>query len=605
LAKEDLKTRLLTEARVAFRKYRATMDPRYLRKVADIFDNPDLFSLLESQTTRVVQLAGWAGIPGTGVGLGAIEIVPVPSRVDFFPLLLRKDVASAFGDSSLEKSGFRAVCTYTDFPRRISVFAHLSDGQRLELRPTNEIRVVSGDLLTSPEQIRTPVVGYLDGIEFVSSRERKLGSRRSITNRTSKRDDMEIAVLFGRFDIASTIHSNSFLALQPMGVDPHLDSLRFACGIEASCPESSNYRVRKVEPVVGITKSSQRVLLPHSHSDLDTTIEVPTPTVIKIENCSIIHGGLIENSDGNILLDDLASHPKYDYVAGRWSTAQGSFLRFSEGLYKNAHGTTIELDVAATLLGRVPFNYFHSLIEYVARIETLIRNGYHEKIPLLVNSNLCPGSLEALELLVDKKNIFHVDADSIIRVNQLLVPTFHTNHRDSTIEPWWKGAAFHWPTLLSFRNRILDKVQPVSDTRRIFLKREANTTSARGLANSKQLSKVALDFGFEVVDPGALSFTDQVRLIHSASVIVGAGGAAFANLLFARSDAQVVGLVSDQLSDFAIHSNIARHVGAKFSYLTGPSAKSISDIEYHREWFHLDFEVSVRKFRRTLAELVR
>jgi hypothetical protein len=80
------------------------------------------------------------------------------------------------------------------------------------------------------------------------------------------------------------------------------------------------------------------------------------------------------------------------------------------------------------------------------------------------------------------------------------------------------------------------------------------------------------------------------------------GGAAFANLIFARRGARIVGLVSRQNARFCMQANLARFAGAEFSYVTGRSIYGRYYCPNYREYFHAPFGVSPKVLR---AELIR
>ncbi len=73
--------------------------------------------------------------------------------------------------------------------------------------------------------------------------------------------------------------------------------------------------------------------------------------------------------------------------------------------------------------------------------------------------------------------------------------------------------------------------------RRLFVRRRS---PRRDLANSHSLEMIAKVHGFDIVDPGELSFFDQITLFSSASVVCGPTGAWVANMLFSASDTEYI-----------------------------------------------------------------
>ena len=125
------------------------------------------------------------------------------------------------------------------------------------------------------------------------------------------------------------------------------------------------------------------------------------------------------------------------------------------------------------------------------------------------------------------------------------------------------------------------------------------------MLNSAGIHRIARRHGFDEVDPSVLSFADQVRLLHGAEVITGVGGATFANLLFCRPGARVVGLVSNQLADFSMQSHLAHIAGAGFTYATGPSIHKPEQVAHLRDQYHADFRIPRYRYHRALKSAIQ
>ena len=75
-----------------------------------------------------------------------------------------------------------------------------------------------------------------------------------------------------------------------------------------------------------------------------------------------------------------------------------------------------------------------------------------------------------------------------------------------------------------------------SGHRLLYMSRGKNVVRKTGLLNEPELQKIFVGFGFEVVDPGSMTFDEQRRVFSEARVVAGPGGAAFTNLVFAPPD---------------------------------------------------------------------
>jgi capsular polysaccharide biosynthesis protein len=79
---------------------------------------------------------------------------------------------------------------------------------------------------------------------------------------------------------------------------------------------------------------------------------------------------------------------------------------------------------------------------------------------------------------------------------------------------------------------------------RIYLSREnQNNYFARSVENEEELRTELRALGFAILEPANMRFGDQVHAINNASMIVGAHGSGFGNLIFARPGTHVIDLM--------------------------------------------------------------
>lgn len=74
-------------------------------------------------------------------------------------------------------------------------------------------------------------------------------------------------------------------------------------------------------------------------------------------------------------------------------------------------------------------------------------------------------------------------------------------------------------------------------------------TSARLLANEITLFTELRKLGFVAIEPGALSFRDQIRIFSEAEIVVGLHGSAFANIIFSRPGCIVIDILPEHWAD--------------------------------------------------------
>jgi capsular polysaccharide biosynthesis protein len=91
------------------------------------------------------------------------------------------------------------------------------------------------------------------------------------------------------------------------------------------------------------------------------------------------------------------------------------------------------------------------------------------------------------------------------------------------------------------RERLLPTVDTSGPRRNIYVTRGASANN-RTIVNEAALLDLLAGRGFEPVDPGALSVTEQIRTFATADLIVAPHGAALTNLVFASPGSAVIEL---------------------------------------------------------------
>jgi capsular polysaccharide biosynthesis protein len=79
---------------------------------------------------------------------------------------------------------------------------------------------------------------------------------------------------------------------------------------------------------------------------------------------------------------------------------------------------------------------------------------------------------------------------------------------------------------------------------RIYLSREnQNNYFARHVENEQEVRLALRAMGFSILEPANMPFHEQVKAVNNASIIVGAHGSGFGNLIFARPGTVVIDLM--------------------------------------------------------------
>lgn len=322
----------------------------------------------------------------------------------------------------------------------------------------------------------------------------------------------------------------------------------------------------------------------------------PSEEWLRLENANVLKGGVVV-ADGRMVVYEAAAGPRHGFVAGQWDVVFGS--RMSPGgafLYWASPAETV-VPEGILLAGRNDANWYHWVIEYLPRL-LQVDDHISSDVPLLVTSRTPETGIELLRSLTTRP-IIEFDPDSTLRVGILHVVAPPVQVLDTTEVPWAEGISMNPALLRRFRDRVLSGRSDMAPTRHVFLRRNSGH---RGLGNESDLASIARRFGLEQVDPGALTWQQQLELFESTSLLVGASGAVMADYLFMSPGSRILALTSSALRDFVLPAAIAEVAGAEFSYLTGPASTKLESVHHRREWMHSDFTIDPDLFERTLTE---
>lgn len=149
------------------------------------------------------------------------------------------------------------------------------------------------------------------------------------------------------------------------------------------------------------------------------------------------------------------------------------------------------------------------------------------------------------------------------------------------------------------RKHVLERfgIKPRSvPMRRVLLVRPVGSTRP---SNQESLVQIAAKLGFEPVDPGALSFLDQVKLFAEAECVAGAWGAAWSSMIFASPEARGLMWAPEAFRMWTLYSHLAPVSGMQLRNLYVPTdGSSFKDANNARQ------HVPIDEFSAALASLV-
>jgi hypothetical protein len=243
------------------------------------------------------------------------------------------------------------------------------------------------------------------------------------------------------------------------------------------------------------------------------------------------------------------------------------------------------------LASRGDGNYYHFLHDVLPRLALLERCPEAGPPDLWYVPRARPFQRELLELL-DLPADRVVDADEVphVRAERLLVPTvpdLDLNH------PAWATQYL--------RARLRPAGTKPRPGRRIYVTRGA-MPHTRILVDEDEVLAALDRFGFERIDPGAMTVPEQIRAFAEAELVLAPHGAALANLAFASAGATVVELFAPDFVQGCYWKLATTVPGLRYRYLVGEGRAGRL-----REGRGVasDIRIDVRSLNRLIEHLVR
>lgn len=258
-----------------------------------------------------------------------------------------------------------------------------------------------------------------------------------------------------------------------------------------------------------------------------------------------------------------------------------------------------------TLMTEAWFNYAHWVSEQLPRFLLLEQFPEYDGLPILVNDGLYPQQLESLQLITGGRYPIQVlDRKKRYEVERLICPSILSMYNKRRYRPE-EGAttadgAFHPEAIHFLRERLLPQCRTQGPAkRRIWISRKQQLkVGQRRLLNEHEIETLFLEHGFEAVYPESLSFLEQIELFSQAEMIVGPGGSALMNIVFAPAGAKTLILTKNHPQvNFHYFTNIAQIIGQSIAYVCGESVKNMGVLG-----FETDFQVDINAVKQALRE---
>ena len=183
-------------------------------------------------------------------------------------------------------------------------------------------------------------------------------------------------------------------------------------------------------------------------------------------------------------------------------------------------------------------NYFHWLFDIIPKIKILNEIYKIEEVDFFYLSKLKDWQKDILNTMglknikiLDSNTYRHVQAKEIIAVEHPWYEKGYILDEVNNIPHW----IVEW-----LRELFIPKAENFDSNEKIFIDRSESKFKHCQIINDLEVSKYLESKGFTKHKVGKIPFKKQISLFKNAKIIVGAHGAAFANLIFCQPRAKII-----------------------------------------------------------------
>ena len=236
-------------------------------------------------------------------------------------------------------------------------------------------------------------------------------------------------------------------------------------------------------------------------------------------------------------------------------------------------------------------NWFHLVTDVLVRaFATRWLPAEHAELPFLVSEEALavPAFREALIGLADGRSFVPLGSIGVHHTDRVVLVDF-IRMRARPVGATEPGALLHMPTglLEDFRRAVLASAgvslgadEPPAGRRLFVARPTTGPGSERRRYNQDQVRDVLETYGFETVEPAAMSFADQVRAFASAGVVVGPHGAAMTGLLLTREARALLWTFRPALRRVSLFGNLGAIAGTSVTALPVDGPEGLTPAGY-------------------------
>lgn len=293
--------------------------------------------------------------------------------------------------------------------------------------------------------------------------------------------------------------------------------------------------------------------------------------------------------DSRLLIERIASSIKDDA-----DYSGGHLLYHGKKLALVRKDSPELIEKGILISGRNEKNYYHWMLEVLSQLQFVNEmpdefNDY----PILISA--FSEKIESIRCFIEAantgRNFIYLNGVSTYLVADLLLITTPNNMIANSKGTAWsdvKKSYARSESIEYLRQTAFKRCrheQKFKNHKRIFLARKGFIRHY----NQNEIIDALEKFNFYSVYMEDLSFDEQVSLIAQADMIVGPTGAAWTNIIFAKSGAKALCWMAEEWGDLSCFSNLAFHVGVEMDYISY-SAGTKESRELYYQSYHLPID---------------
>ena len=241
---------------------------------------------------------------------------------------------------------------------------------------------------------------------------------------------------------------------------------------------------------------------------------------------------------------------------------------------------------AYSLLSAASHQYGHWLMDLLPRLRHARVHPEFDQASLLVDADLPTSQVEALAFVLGgQANLVRVPADTEVQVERLICvgpDVFFPYQCRDGVSNSVHMAPTH-PAALQFMHArahaALDSRPVGAPTRRLFVRRNA---SVRRLENQEALIEgLTRRWGFEVIQPEAMSFVAQMQAFSEAQLVVGPMGSGMSNAFACARGAAVITLSTQHAGNWPAWAQALEGLGIRHEFVVGQGIAGSHGIRHH------------------------